>query len=384
MSVDNFFNLQNEDGVSIQDRLMAGMSREQIREFRQNAVRQALTGRYASTHNARHDELIQSIHLGERLTDKSLQKLIKNAKANAGIDSNALLDFTLGKTKVNLSLQDNALSPAILQYFVENVKKASKHFTGGISPTQVINQSRQVDIKRANEQIFLATVFKRKGNVLYFLTNAGPDSKSQNHTVTVELLDMPQLLIGRKNLPTYREIKNLLTHGKIKFDCDCGRHQYWYRYIASVGKFNFGAYENRYPSTRNPQLTGVACKHVLRVMQNLMSTDGVEKIKQYIKKDLQKADGKHQSQRLTDKQISREAEFQADPRRAEHYRKKIVKKIQKQLKLAMQTLEPMPTQQQYQVMRQMQAVGIQFSPEQQRAFENYQRSQVPFRNGRKP
>ena len=49
----------------------------------------------------------------------------------------------------------------------------------------------------------------------------------------------------------------------------------------------------------------------------------------------------------------------------------------------MQTLEPMPTQQQYQVMRQMQAVGIQFSPEQQRAFENYQRGQVPFRNGRK-
>ncbi len=71
MSVYNFFNLQNEDGVSIQDRLMAGMSREQIREFRQNAVRQALTGRYASTHNARHDELVQSIHLGERLTDKS-------------------------------------------------------------------------------------------------------------------------------------------------------------------------------------------------------------------------------------------------------------------------------------------------------------------------
>ena len=86
---------------------------------------------------------------------------------------------------------------------------------------------------------------------------------------------------------------------------------------------------------------------------------------------------------MSREQITREAEFQADPRRAEHYRKKIVKKIQKQLKLAMQTLEPMPTQQQYQVMRQMQAVGIQFSPEQQRAFENYQRGQVPFRNGRK-
>ena len=383
MSVDNFFNLQNEDGVSIQDRLMATMSKAQIREFRQNAVRQALTGRYVSTHNARHDELVKAIHLGERLTDKSLQRLIKNAGANAGIDSNSLLDFTLGKTKLNLSLQDNALSPAILQYFVENVKKASKHFTGGISPTQVINQSRQVDIKRANEQIFLATVFKRKGNVLYFLTNAGPESKSQNHTVTVELLDMPQLLIGRKNLPTYREIKNLLEHGKIKFDCDCGRHQYWYRYIASVGKFNFGAYENRYPSTRNPQLTGVACKHVLRVMQTLTSGTTVEKIKQYVKQDLKKGDGKHHSQRLSREQITREAEFQADPRRAEHYRKKIVKKIQKQLKLAMQTLEPMPTQQQYQVMRQMQAVGIQFSPEQQRAFENYQRGQVPFRNGRK-
>ena len=374
-----YFNLQSSDGISIQDRLMANMSREQIRAYRKQATQQALRGRYASTQNKQQDELIQAIHDGKRLTEKNLQTLINQAKSSAGISSSELLDFTLGATKKNKAIRDKVLSPSVLQLYIQNVQKASKHFVGGITPTEVINQSRAVDIKRANEQIFLATIFKRKGNELYFLTNAGPNSKSDNHYVTVELLDFPTLVLGRKNLPTTREIKNVLEHGKIKFDCDCGRHTYWYRYIASVGKFNFGAYENRYPSTRNPQLTGVACKHVLRVMQTLTSGTTVEKIKQYVKQDLKKGDGKHHSQRLSREQITREAEFQADPRRAEHYRRKIIQKIQKQLKLVMKTFEPLPTGQQYQVMRQMQATGIRFSQEQQRAFEAYQRSQTPFR-----
>ena len=45
-------------------------------------------------------------------------------------------------------------------------------------------------------------------------------------------------------------------------------------------------------------------------------------------------------------------------------------------------MTPMPSAQQYQVMRQMQAVGIKFSPEQQRQFEAFSQNQVLFRGGK--
>ena len=381
--------LDNPDGTSYQDLLMAGMSREQIRIYRENAAKQATQStRYASSHNQYMDDIQKAIHEGERLTNDTLKRLIINARSQAGIDAGELLDFTLGNTRVNRKLSQqaglrNSLTPAMLTLYLANIKQASKSFMGGISPRQVINQSRPKDIERANKQIFLAATYKRQGNVVYFMTNAGPESKSKNHYVTVELLDYPSLMVGRSMMPTYQEIKQLLEHGKIKFDCDCGRHQYWYRYVATIGKFNFGAHENRYPSTRNPKLTGVGCKHVLRVMHTLMSSYGVNKVQGYIRSDLAKGNGKALSQRQTAAQIKQEVKAQANPRAAEHWRKQIRIKLEKQLKLAFRSLTPLPNQQQYQIMQQMQRVGIKFSKEQQAMFEAYQSSLTPYRNGNK-
>ena len=375
------------DGTSYQDLVMAGMSREQIRIYRENAARQATEStRHASSHNQYMDDIQKAIHTGERLTNDALKRLIKNARSQSGIDAGELLDFTLGNTRVNRRLSQqaglkNSLTFAMLSLYMANIKQARNSFVGGISPRQVINQSRAKDIERANKQIFLASTYKRQGNVVYFITNAGVGSKSKNHYVTVQLLDYPSLMVGRSTMPTYQEIKQLLEHGKIKFDCDCGRHQYWYRYIATIGKFNYGAHENRYPSTRNPKMTGVGCKHVLRVMHTLISSYGVEKIKGYIRSDLASGSGKALSQRQTASQIRQEARAQANPRAAEHWRKQIRIKLEKQLKLAFKSLTPLPSQQQYQIMQQMQRVGIKFSKEQKAMFEAYQSSLAPYRNG---
>ena len=172
----------NPDGVSAQDLLMAGMSPEQIRQYRKQAARLASKqGGYAKAHNEAQKQLEHAIHTGERLTNATLKKLIDQARSQAGIDAGELLDFTLGNTKLNRKLSQmsgltNSMTPAVLGLYVANVQKAAKAFIGGISARQVINQSRPVDIKRANEQIFLATPFKRQGNQIYWLTNAGPNS----------------------------------------------------------------------------------------------------------------------------------------------------------------------------------------------------------------
>jgi hypothetical protein len=62
-----------------------------------------------------------------------------------------------------------------------------------------------------------------------------------------------------------------LRKGPLKFECDCGRHRYWFRYIATIGGYNAGRPETGYPKIRNPKLFGVACKHVLRVMSDIES-----------------------------------------------------------------------------------------------------------------
>lgn len=308
----NYFQSDMPDGESHQDRRVANMTIDELRKWRSETARSAAGGgRHATGHNKYLNETIKQIENGVRLSSADLTKLIKSAKSRAGIDVAELLEFTLGDTARNNELL-RTLDATVLNTYLANVKAASERFTGGITPQQIINLSRAIDIKRANEQIFLASLFKRQGNVFYFLTNAGPDSKDQNHKVTVELLSYPELLVNTTTAPSAANVKKTIKNGKIRFDCDCGHHQYWYRYIATVGKYNFGIDENRYPSTRNPNLTGLGCKHVLRVMNHLMSGMMIEKIRSEAAKDIAKAKSRNGSHVRRREQVEREAQRQAE------------------------------------------------------------------------
>ncbi|MDO5770073.1 MAG: hypothetical protein Q4P13_11255 [Psychrobacter sp.] len=307
----NFLEDGLPDRISDQDRRVANMTLDELREWRSDATKLATSGgRHASTHNRYTNQVVREIEEGVRLTNSDLQKLIKKARSKAGISAGELIEFTLGDTARNNELL-KSLDAAILNTYLANIKRASQAFTGGITPQQIINLSRAVDIKRANQQIFLASLFKRKGNVFYFITNAGPDSKDKNHFVTVQLLDYPQLLVNTTKAPSPQVVRQILKDGKIKFDCDCGRHRYWYRYIATVGKYNFNIDENRYPSTRNPNLHGLGCKHVLRVMNHLTSGAMIEKVRAIAKQDIAKALNQTKSHVRPSTQVEREAQRQA-------------------------------------------------------------------------
>ena len=303
----DFLRPDMQDGTSYQDRQLNNMSLDELRAWRtQTGKTLADQRKHASTQKKYLKDTYQDIENGERLDDKKLANLIKTAKNRAGISSNELLEFTLGNTKRNRELK-KTLDKAVLKAYADNIKAASNRFLGGITPQDVINHSRIEDIKRANTQIFLASVFKRQGNVINFVTNAGVGSKDTHHYVTVQLLDYPSLLLARTKAPTVQDVKAAVINGKINFDCDCGRHRYWYRYIATIGKYNYGLDENRYPSTRNPQTTGVACKHVLRVMKHLTSAIMISKITDYARDDIAKASNKIKPHRAPSKQLQREA-----------------------------------------------------------------------------
>lgn len=298
------------DNTSWQDRQTNNLTLEELRQWRIDSTKDVTDQRkHASTQNRYIKDTIKDLENGERITTKKLEKLVAAAKNKAGISANELLEFTLGDTKRNRELK-KTLDAATLNAYLANVKAASNKFLGGITPQEVINHSRIEDIKRANTQIFLASVFKRKGNVIHFVTNAGIGSKDTHHYVTVQLLDYPQLLLGRTKAPTVLDVRKAVTEGKIRFDCDCGRHRYWYRYIATIGKYNYGIDESRYPSTRNPNVTGVACKHALRVMKHVTSAHMLARIRAYATDDIAKASNQVRPQRKTAKQLEREAAAQ--------------------------------------------------------------------------
>lgn len=323
-----------EDGTSRQDRNINNMSLDELRAWRTRTGKTLGDQRkHASNQNKYLKDTYADIEAGERLTTQKLTALIKSAKSKAGISANELLEFTLGDTKRNRELK-KTLNRAVLEAYAANVKAASNRFLGGITPKEVVNQSRLEDIKRANNQIFLASVFKRKGNVINFLTNAGPDSKDKYHYVTVQLLDYPNLLLARTKAPPITAVKEAVINGKIKFDCDCGRHQYWYRFIASIGKYNYGLDENRYPSTRNPQTTGVACKHALRVMHYISSAHMISKIQGYAREDIARANNQIKPHRQTSKQLAREALKQTEAMNNWNGRLHWSKKIKQAVKTA--------------------------------------------------
>jgi hypothetical protein len=175
---------------------------------------------------------------------------------------------------------------ADLRAFQQNVKNFKKlhqvktrgkpaQFIGGITAQHVIDLALWIDKKRANEQIRTSVPVGVKANVFHFATNAGPDSNVSRHHVHVEFIDFEQA-VGASSLDA-RKTGKAIANGRLKFDCTCGRHTFWYRYMATIGEYNYGRSETGFPKLKNPSLVGVACKHVLRTMHNIQKDPAIHK-----------------------------------------------------------------------------------------------------------
>ena len=151
-----------------------------------------------------------------------------------------------------------------IRAFQQNVTRLKKKFKGGITAQSVIDLSLPADRERANKQIRMAVPASIQGGKVHFITNAGPDSDVARHHVHVRFLDFDAAVGASPN--DTKKLAKLVTSGRLLFDCDCGRHTFWYRYMATIGKYNEGRNETGFPKIRNPNLYGVACKHVLRTM----------------------------------------------------------------------------------------------------------------------
>lgn len=158
------------------------------------------------------------------------------------------------------------LTQADIQAFAENIKMLDSRYEKGITAKKVINLSLPIDVQRCNKEILAVTPHKMTGSIVHFITSASRKYKEREHFVNVEFLKYRSFSLS-PNAPIQANIKRDISLGGLKFECDCGRHTYWFRYMATVGGYGLGRKENGFPKERNPNLSGVACKHVLRVMQ---------------------------------------------------------------------------------------------------------------------
>lgn len=197
--------------------------------------------------------------LNRRLND---QKKILSADDLSGLyDPKRALFTTVDGVPRMLTLDDLLAFRAAVRDMKNRHK--GKQYQGGIKPKQVIDLSLPIDRDRAQKEIRQAAPVSNRGGAVHFQTNAGPNSDVQRHHVNVEFLNFNAAVASPADAS--KIVKEMLT-GNVKFDCDCGRHTFWYRFIATIGGFNYGRAEDGYPRIKNPKLRGVACKHVLRVM----------------------------------------------------------------------------------------------------------------------
>lgn len=224
-------------------------------------------------------------------------------------DFKRALKTTLG----GLEIRDITL--ADLQAFQKNIETIGAMFKGGITIPQVISLSRQADIDRANREIHVAMPVSRKAGVVTFVTNAGPKSDKQNHVVNIEFLAFDSVVLEPKK-ERASTIKNRLANGKVKIECDCGRFTYWYRYIATLGNFVHGRKEGSFPKEKNPEMTGIACKHILRTVQFCRSPLGQQYLAMAIQKDRSKQHGRRYS--ASTKAMAKMLDDQVEQRKTQH------------------------------------------------------------------
>lgn len=214
----------------------------------------------------------------DRLQREMAAHILEPGEVRGDYNASRMLMTTLGG-KIRPITSDD------LAQFRHNSNVAGNRFKGGITARNVIDMSLSIDRERARKEITMAVPSNARGVKggrgrgadfleVRFITNAGPDSDVQRHFVAVEFMDYPTAVTAGGTTPQRAAVA--LRKGSIRFDCDCGRHRYWYRYLATLGRYNAGRAETGFPKIRNPNLYGVACKHALRVMAEIEGGGSVQ------------------------------------------------------------------------------------------------------------
>jgi len=186
-------------------------------------------------------------------------------------DAYRALQTTMGGVRRNITADD-------LATFRHNMRTVQSRITAaGIRAQQVVdlaashplknllNPGDAGDLGRARKEITMAVpvssmvpVQARDSLDVRFMTNAGPDSSVSRHHVIVrfhgygnvarQMMATPTNKQGKKAPKTLtpRQAATQIRGSYLAFDCDCGRHRFFLRYLATIGGYNAGRPEHGY------------------------------------------------------------------------------------------------------------------------------------------
>lgn len=152
--------------------------------------------------------------------------------------------------------------------------RTEKNFSAkekGIPIHMVMTKALQEDMRLA-KTIKTATLYKISANILDFRVTASGDTPKAPpyYKVRIRLEDFKSAMTGVK-AKDYNGAAQKAAAGYVSFDCDCGRYIYWYQYLATIGNFDIEPGETVFPKIRNPKLTGICCKHILKTLVTMQS-----------------------------------------------------------------------------------------------------------------
>lgn len=140
----------------------------------------------------------------------------------------------------------------------------------GVIVQDLVRISLPVDKARAKD-INAATLFKFSGNTLSFRVTASGETPGapSHYLVKVRLEDWQESVKSSTKSNSYLFAAKRASSGHVSFDCGCARHQFWYRYLATIGGFGLNPEEHVFPKIRNLHLKGCCCKHTLKTLMIL-------------------------------------------------------------------------------------------------------------------
>lgn len=192
---------------------------------------------------------------------KDAKGILKNQTIQKALNKRQSIVLAYGMSEVEFKLGD-------LEQFIQAIEKAENKFNNrvqGVPYSALLRASRAIDKQRAKE-VRNATLFQRRGNIFFFQVTG---NSKPFYQVQIRLEEWSNAILARK--PILVSVREMLA-GRISFECPCGRHQYWYRYMASIGNYGLKPVETGFPKIRNKTLGGCCCKHVLKVLNELKTS----------------------------------------------------------------------------------------------------------------
>jgi hypothetical protein len=179
-----------------------------------------------------------------------------------------------------------ALKLTVKEHY-QNIKKLTAFYLKGVTIKTALKYSSKKDIQRAKEQLKAVApravskegvfVFKVKASGLYQDNQYGValDRKAEFHQVNL-FWDL-EPFTGLDKSPKW-----LFENAPIKFECSCGRHTFFYRYLWTRINSALGKQEYRYPKRNNANLSGMFCKHGIRTITVLRGSAFQKTFKRYV------------------------------------------------------------------------------------------------------